>query len=300
MAFKRKAAVIEAIDLSTITPQDAEKRITAGVRKYATNEGNWSQADANTPYLGQITGMGIESSNLADITMSIERQFTTKMTKRVPVNGSATEFTLQEGELGKLRILEGQDAIAATPGLSIKMLMDHGHMPKDEAYLKGVVSFGYIMSTGEGYKLADALSKTLTRVEKLQGSERDEAKENLKTLAGQAQAYETLLADPAAYAKSRQEACQSDKTAHAALNDELRIADEKLKGLTTTDDDARVTGLKNEAAEVNSRLKMMAQKLAVSEESARTTCNRSAVEEARIQKVRKVLSDVIAKAQSCA
>ena len=29
---------------------------------------------------GPIVGMGIESSNLADITMSIERQFLTKMT----------------------------------------------------------------------------------------------------------------------------------------------------------------------------------------------------------------------------
>ena len=55
----------------------------AGVKKYATHEANWSKADGNTSYLGHIIGMGIESSNLADITMSIERQFLTRKTKRV-------------------------------------------------------------------------------------------------------------------------------------------------------------------------------------------------------------------------
>src|SRR2546428_89493 len=68
MAFKRKETVIEAIDLNTITPEDAERRIIDGVKKYATNEQNWSKADANTPYLGHIIGMGIESSNLANLT----------------------------------------------------------------------------------------------------------------------------------------------------------------------------------------------------------------------------------------
>src|SRR5271169_5429166 len=135
MAFKRKETVIEATDLNTISPDDAEKRIIAGVKKYATNETTWSNADANTPYLGHIIGMGIESSNLADITMSIERQFLTKKTARVPVAEGSSEFRLEYGELGKLRILDGQDSLAATPGLSLKMLMDLGHMPKGEAYL---------------------------------------------------------------------------------------------------------------------------------------------------------------------
>src|SRR5882724_7478463 len=144
MAFKRKETVIEAIDLNTITPDDAEKRIIAGVKKYATNETNWSNADANTPYLGHIIGMGIESSNLADITMSIERQFLTRKTTRVPLSEGSSDFRLEDGELGKLRILDGQDALAATSGLSIKMLMDLGHMPKNDGYLAKVVSFAYI------------------------------------------------------------------------------------------------------------------------------------------------------------
>src|SRR3989338_3603815 len=91
MAFKRKETVIEATDLSTISPEEMEKRIIAGVKKYSTHETNWSGADANTPFLGHIIGMGIESSNLADITMSIEPQFFTTKTTRVPVSGGGAE-----------------------------------------------------------------------------------------------------------------------------------------------------------------------------------------------------------------
>jgi hypothetical protein len=133
MAFMRKQAVIEATDITTISPKKTEKKITAGVKKYATNEANYAKADGNTPYLGHIVGMGIESSNLADITMSIERQFLTKLTTKVPVSEGSGDYKLVPGELGKLRILDGQDALAATPGLSVKMLMDLGHMPKNES-----------------------------------------------------------------------------------------------------------------------------------------------------------------------
>ncbi len=202
MAFKRKEATIEATDLNTITPEEAEKRIIAGVKKYATNEGNWSKADANTPFLGHIIGMGIESSNLADITMSIERQFLTKKTKRVPVSEGSAEFKLEDGELGKLRILDGQDATAATPGLSIKMLMDLGHMPKDDAYLGKVVSFAYIAAVGDGYKLNDALRKVLAKMDKLSGPEREEAALNLKSMVEQAKTYSAQLAEPAALASA--------------------------------------------------------------------------------------------------
>ena len=182
MAFMRKQSVVEAVDVNTLTPDDTEKRITAGVKKYATNEANYAAADANTPYLGHIVGMGIESSNLADITMSIERQFLTKMTtKTQSPSGSASEYTLTAGELGKLRILDGQDALAATPGLSVKMLMDLGHMPKNDAYLEKVMSSAYVMATGDGWKMSDAL-KMAGKAEKLAGAERGEALVNLKTL----------------------------------------------------------------------------------------------------------------------
>ena len=57
MAFMRKQAVVEATDINTITPQEAETRITAGVKKYATNEANYAKADGNTPYLGHLVGI---------------------------------------------------------------------------------------------------------------------------------------------------------------------------------------------------------------------------------------------------
>ncbi|MBI3554166.1 MAG: hypothetical protein HY077_16840 [Elusimicrobia bacterium] len=299
MAFKRKETVIEAIDLNTITPEDGEKRITAGVKKYATNEANWSNADANTPYLGSIIGMGIESSNLADITMSIERQFLTKRTKRVPVSADGSEFKLEEGELGKLRILDGQDALAATPGLSIKMLMDLGHMPKNNAYLTKVVSFAYITTVGDGYKLSDALKKMVGKIEKLAGSERDEAVANLKAMTAQAKTYLDQLSDAAKLAASRQKTFAGDKAGYDSLSKELGVVTDKLKGLSASGDAAQIASLRAEEAEIRTRLKMSAAKLRVSEEVARQAGSRSAVEEAKVAEIKRILSETIAAAERC-
>ncbi|MBI3298877.1 MAG: hypothetical protein HYZ75_11975 [Elusimicrobia bacterium] len=292
MAFKRKETVIEATDLNTIDAAETEKRIIAGVKKYATNEANWSSADANTPFLGHIIGMGIESSNLADITMSIERQFLTKKTTRVPV-GANGEFRLEDGELGKLRILDGQDALAATPGLSVKMLMDFGHMASDPAYLERVVSFAYISVVGDGHKMNEALKKAVSRAEKLTGVEKDEAAANVKTLAAQALAYEALLADPAALAEARQKSYAADKAAHEALSSELTMAVDKLAGATTSNDAGRVAALRTEEAEIKTRLKMSAAKLRVSAEVAAQAGKRSAAEEAKVAQIRTLLSETI-------
>ncbi|MDE1977692.1 MAG: hypothetical protein KGL04_10645 [Elusimicrobia bacterium] len=297
MAFKRKEATIEATDLNTITPEEAEKRIIAGVKKYATNEGNWSKADANTPFLGHITGMGIESSNLADITMSIERQFLTKKTKRVPVSEGSAEFRLEDGELGKLRILDGQDATAATPGLSIKMLMDLGHMPKNDAYLSKVVSFAYVTSVGEGWRTNDALKKLVGRVEKLSGTEKDEAKANLKALCDQARAYEALIADSAAFAASRQKIGQNDQAAYDSLRQELTVLEDKIKGVSATNDAERLAALRAEEAEVRTRLKMSAQKLMVSSAVAREASQRTPVIQAKIEEIRAVLRQSLQEAE---
>lgn len=297
MAFKRKETTIEATDLATITPQDAEKRITAGVKKYATNEANYAKADANTPYLGHIVGMGIESSNLADITMSIERQFLTKMTKRVPLSEGSSEFRLEAGELGKLRILEGQDALAATPGLSVKMLMDAGHMPKDENYLQGVVSFAYISAMGDGWKMNDALRKMLSKAEKLQGGERAEAIANLKSLIAQAKAYEDQLSDPAKLAAAKKKVFDSDQAAVDALSQELQVTQEKLKGFTASGDAAKVAALSAEEAEIKTRLKMASAKLNVSREVAQAAGTRKPVEAQKVEELRGALRQTIADAE---
>ncbi len=297
MAFKRRETVMEAVDLNAITPEEAERRIIAGVKKYATNEANWSKADANTPYLGHIIGMGIESSNLADITMSIERQFLTKKTRRVPVAEGSQEFRLEEGELGRLRILDGQDATAATPGLSIKMLMDLGHMPRNEAYLSRVVSYAYIAAIGDGHRSNDSLRKVIDKVSKLSGPERAEAAANLKAIAQQARATEGLLADPKALAESRQKTCQSDQAACDALAQELSVVQGKIKGAASADS---LSALRSEEAEIKTRLKMSAAKLGVSSAVAKEAARRSPAEEAKVQEIRRLLQETLAQAEKIA
>ncbi|UPT75794.1 MAG: hypothetical protein M0D55_09040 [Elusimicrobiota bacterium] len=297
MAFMRKQATVEATDLNTISPEEAEKRIIAGVKKYATNEANFAAADGNTPYLGHIVGMGIESSNLADITMSIERQFLTKMTTKTPVAEGSAEFKLTAGELGKLRILDGQDALAATPGLSVKMLMDNGHMAKNDAYLEKVVSFAYVMACGDGWKMSDALKKMAAKAEKLAGAERSEAVANLKALAGQAKEYDGLLADAAKLAASKSKAYQNDKAGYDALTSELNLTLDKIKGVSAGGDAAALAKLRGEEAEIRTRLKMSSAKLRVSQEVAEAAGKRRAIEETKVAAVRKALQDAVSAAE---
>mgnify|MGYP001610994395 CR=1 FL=1 len=297
MAFMRKQAVIEAIDLNTITPEDAEQRITAGVKKYATNEANYAAADANTPYLGHVVGMGIESSNLADITMSIERQFLTKMTTKVPLAEGSAEFKLAAGELGKLRILDGQDALAATPGLSVKMLMDLGHMAPSAPYLDKVMSFAYVMACGDAWKMADALKKMAAKAEKLAGTERDEAVANLKTLAAQAKEYDATLADASKLAASKGKSYQNDKGGYDALTGELNITLDRIKGLSSGGDGAALAKMRGEEAEIRTRLKMSAAKLRVSQEVAEAAGKRRVVEDKKVAEVRAALKEAASVAE---
>ncbi|MEK7389822.1 MAG: hypothetical protein AAB036_08985 [Elusimicrobiota bacterium] len=297
MAFMRKQAVIEAIDLNTITPEDAEKRIIAGVKKYASNETNYASADANTPYLGHIVGMGIESSNLADITMSIERQFLTKMTAKVPVSANSNEFKFAPGELGKLRILDGQDALAATPGLSVKMLMDLGHMPRHETYLESVMSFAYVMACGDGWKMADALKKMAAKTEKFAGTERTDAVANLRTLAAQAKEYDATLADAAKLAASKAKSYANDKAGYDALNVELSLTLDKIKGLSAGGDAAALAKIRGEEAEIRTRLKMSSAKLRVSQEISDAAGKRRAIEDKKVSSVRAALQEAVSLAE---
>ncbi|NNN04447.1 MAG: hypothetical protein HKL90_00965 [Elusimicrobia bacterium] len=299
MAFMRKQAVVEATDINTLPPDEVEKRITAGVKKYATNEANFAKADGNTPYLGQIVGMGIESSNLADITMSIERQFLTKLTTKVPLADGSAEYKLAPGELGKLRILDGQDALAATPGLSVKMLMDLGHMPSSASYLDKVVSFAYIMACGDGWKMADALKKMTAKAEKLAGAERADALSNVKTLAAQAKDYDTLLADAAKLSAAKQKTYLSDKASCDALDNELNVVLDKIKG-HSGGDAAAIAKLRTEEAEVRTRLKMSAAKLRVSKDVAEAAGRRRPIEDQKVAEVRKALQEAVAAAQTLA
>jgi len=293
MAFKRAETVIEPLDLTEARPVEVERRIRESVRKFATNSENWEKADKNTPFLGHLIGMGIESANLVDITMAIERQFLTRKTKRVPVSEDGSAFRLEDGDgmPGNLMILEGQDTYAATPGLAIKMLMDLGHMPLDAEYLKDVVSFPYVVVIGEGYRLYDAIRKLLGRIERIQDAgSRADAISNLKALLDQAREYDASVQDPVALARSRREAYEKEKAQVVAIENELARV---TRGLAETSDSAEAESLRGKQVALRLRLNTGRLKLRVAEEVARHSGLRTLVEEAKVQAIRQLLLTVV-------
>jgi tellurite resistance protein len=297
MAFKRSETAVVATDLNSLTPSEVEKRIIEGVRRYATNQTNWSQADKNTPFLGSITGMGIESSNLVDITMSIERQFLTRRTKRVPLEEDPSRFRLEEGELGPLMILEGQDTYVATPGLAVQMLMDLGHMPRDARYLEDVVSFAYVVVVGEGYRLNESLRKALRKSES--GGDqagREDALANAQTLAEQAKSYAKALADPAAVAQARREAFDRERKEVEGIEAEVAGLTDKLKEFALSDDTAMSAKLRSRQVALKLRLNTARLKLRVAEAVANHRGERSAVENEKVGQIRRLLSETSSEA----
>jgi hypothetical protein len=297
MAFKRTETTIELLDLTRAAPAEVERRILEGVRRYANNAENWAHADKNTPFLGHIIGMGIESANLVDITMSIERQFLTRKTKRVPLGEDGSAFRLEDGELGKLVILEGQDACAATPGLAIQMLMTHGHMPLDEAYLKDTVSFPYVVIIGEGYRLLDALRKLLGKLDKIQDPQsRAEAVTNLHALVEQARGYVASLSDPVTLARQRREAFAREKAQVAQIEADLEQVAAQLREVSATSDAAAIEQLRAKQVALKLRLNTSRVKLRVSEEVARHSGLRTAIEETKVEKIRDLLVGLVKQA----
>ncbi len=297
MAFKRSGAVVEAVPLEALAASDVERRIVEGVRKYASHQDNWAKADKNTPFLGSLIGMGIESANLVDIAMSIERQFLTRMTKRVPLADDSSKFRLEPGELGPLMILEGQDIHAATPGLAVKMLMDNGHMPKDPAYLRDVVSFAYIVVVGEAYRLNDTLRRTLRKLPSAADpAARQEIAANVKALVQQARSYAEALTDPAAVVRSRREAYYWERSELQGLEAQLAEVTEKLKQIALSDDTGGADKLRSQQVSLRLRLNTNRTRLRVAEEVANHSGERIPVEEEKVKNVRQVLLASVAEA----
>ena len=295
MAFKRNEASVQAVDLNELTPDQAEKKIIDAVRKYATRQDNWEKADKNTSFLGNVTGMGIESSNHVDIVMNIERLFLTRKTKRVPINGGP-EFRLEDGELGKLVILDGQDIFSATPGLALKMLMDYGHMSRNEKYLEDVVSFAYVVVIGATCRLNDSLLKNLAKLEKIEDVDsRREAVQNIKKLLDQAKTTLGTLKDPQELARSRQEAYANEKRDYDAVHAEADRLAERLKELSSTADTAALDQLRSKQAELRLRLDSKKLMLRVTEKVAESCGSRSPIEEAKVQEVHGILAGSIEK-----
>jgi hypothetical protein len=291
MGFARKEATIEAIPLEQLSPSDVEKKIIEGVKRYATKNENWARATKNTPFLGQIIGMGIESANLVDITMSIERQFLTRKTKKVPINVEGNEFRLEDGEIGKLMILEGQDTFAATPGLAVKMLMELGHLPTDSSYLEDVMSFAYIVIVGEGYRLNDSLMKLSLRIDK--APDENTKAEWLQSLREQiriAREYVGTVGDPARLAKTRMQAYEEEKERYESLCKEIQTMGDRT--VSMNDSEREVFKSKLAALKLRSNKNRMI--LRVVESVAKDCGHRSLLEENEVQKIKAKLESTLA------
>jgi hypothetical protein len=295
MAFARKEVTTQAALLETLTGKEVEQKIVEGVKKYATRSEIWNKSDKNTPFLGQVIGMGIESANLVDVTMSIERQFLTKKTKKTATNPEGTEFRMEDGEVGKLVILEGQDTFVATPGLAVKMLMLGGHMPTDTEYLKDVVSFAYIVVMGEGYKLYDSIQKTITRIEKAPDeTSKNDWKTALKEQTHVANNYLETVADPAILAKERMKIYQQEKVKYDAFLAEISTMSSQME---SAGNDIEKASLKSKIAGLKSRVVKTKLILSVVEAVAKDCGNRSTLEAERVQKVIELVAKAVASAK---
>ncbi|MGE0709682.1 MAG: hypothetical protein AB7N76_24205 [Planctomycetota bacterium] len=259
MGFKRKRKAVEAVALDTLSPAEVEARIVAGVRRYATHEANWSQADLNTPFLGRIIGMGIESSNLADITMSIERQFLSRAASG-------------DGEPEALRIPPGADATAATPGLAVQMLMDGGHLARDEGYLARVINFGHIVTIGAAHRLMARLEREL---------QAGASPENVAALAREVRERADRLEDRAALLAEEEAVLAGQQREHDELTAALAQIEAQLPGA----DEAGAARLRSEQAELSSRLRLSEQRLRVAQATVAGLATRSPVEAARVAEV---------------
>jgi hypothetical protein len=294
MGFARKEATIEAIPLEQLSAAEVERKIIDGVKRYATKQDNWAKATKNTAFLGQITGMGIESANLVDITMSIERQFLTRKTRKVPMNNDGSEFLLEDGEIGKLMILEGQDTFAATPGLAVKMLMELGHMEKDPSYLEDVMSFAYVVIIGEGYRLNDSLQKLSLRIDKAPDeTTKSEWLQSLREQIKVAADYVNTVGDTAKLSESRMQSYEQERARYAALCKEIEIASDQ----TVSSNEAHQVAYKSKLAALKLRANKNRMVLRVVESVARDCSNRSALEEAEVQKIKAKLAATLAEMQ---
>jgi hypothetical protein len=294
MAFKRPENKIVPVDLNAVTAQDVEKKIIESVRRFATRQDNWAAADKNTSFLGHITGMGVESSNRVDITMAIERQFLTRLTRRVPA-GDSGGFRLEPGELGKLTILEGEDTFAATPGLAVKMLMDLGHMPKDEGYLRDVVSFANVLVVGEGYRLEDSLRRALARSERApDDNARADSLANVRALCEQTRGFLKNASDPAQIHRLRREASMREEAAVKELQAELEDISQKLKTLPEGAQPEAMEALRSRQTALRLRAPTANLSLQIAKKVSQDCAHWSTADEARLGQVCAALNAALA------
>ncbi|MBI3287965.1 MAG: hypothetical protein HYZ74_00420, partial [Elusimicrobia bacterium] len=82
-----------------------------------------------------------------------------------------------------------------------------------------------------------------------------------------------------------------------ALNSELNLTLDKIKGVSSGGDAAALAKLRGEEAEIRTRLKMSAAKLRVSQEVAEAAGKRRAIEDAKVAEVRAALQAAVSLAE---
>ncbi|MDE2511745.1 MAG: hypothetical protein KGL74_11545, partial [Elusimicrobia bacterium] len=101
-------------------------------------------------------------------------------------------------------------------------------------------------------------------------------------------------------AAAKQKTFAADKASCDALNNELSVTLDKIKGLSAGGDAAALAKLRTEEAEIRTRLKMSLAKLRVSQEVAEAAGKRRPIEETKVADVRKALQDAVASAEKLA
>lgn len=276
MSFaRRKKNKIEPVSLATLTPAETEAKIIAGVKRFAINADVWSTADANTPFLGQTIGMGIESANLVDITMTMEKLFLVETS---------------DGESQSLVIRDGEDTFAATPGLAGRMLMDAGHMTRDDDYLNGVISFANIVVLGEGYRL----NQQLCRSHQLWAKEdspttKSQMKDNIQDLLAQVDQFITISMDPERLASSRKSRLAEEQKIQDALQSESQELHNQLAKAEAEDDASTATEVRGKIGPLKVRLNKSEMTLRVSKRVAEETGRRRPVEDHAFETLQAVM-----------
>ena len=116
-------------------------------------------------------------------------------------------------------------------------------------------------------------------------------------MISQAKTYLSDISDPKRFADSKRKAYEADKAAHDNLTQELSLLQDKIKGLSSSNDHEKVSALNAELAELKTRLKMSSDKLRVSSEIASCAARRSPIEEAKVIEIASLISSTVSQAE---
>ena len=265
MSFaRRRKNTVEATSLAQLTAKEAEAKIIAGVKRFAINQDVWQEANGNTPFLGQTIGMGIESANMVDVTMTIEKLFLTEK------NGSPE----------KLMINDGEDTFAATPGLAVKMLMEGGHLKSDDEYLHEIVSFANIVVIGEGYRLDQQAQRGYEQwQQESDAATKSHLKEKVVAVVDEIGEFIEISADSERLTASRASRLQEEQAIHDELKAKIVDLEARIATAETAGDETATNELRGQVGPLKVRFNKAEMALRIAKRVAAETSQRKPVEE---------------------